>query len=134
MIEMAVIEASSKIRARPQKIRWNADEASMTAYLMIIVNGPLPKSSKGVYDVKRNVTILFYFQRCHMITSTATVDWVEVCLLVIAALIGLIAFIAAIIICCLYNQYVSTLIGCQSLNILVSFCQNAKHINVFLPK
>jgi hypothetical protein len=44
-------------------------------------------------------------QRCGQISSKKKVDWVEIFLLVIAALIGLLSFIAAIVVCCLYSRY-----------------------------
>ncbi len=50
------------------------------------------------YDVVR-------VERCAAINPTDSVDWVEICLLAIALLIGVLSFIAAIAVCCLYSNY-----------------------------
>jgi hypothetical protein len=52
----------------------------------------------------------FIFQRCGQISSKKKIDWIEIFLLVIAALIGLLSFIAAIVVCCLYSRLQSNLV------------------------
>ena len=49
------------------------------------------------------------FQRCAQTLSHYKTGWIEICLLVIGALIGLLAIIAAFVICCLY-RYVHQLL------------------------
>ena len=44
------------------------------------------------------------FQRCATLNPTNQIDWVEICLLIIAVLIGILTLIAAIAICCLYSK------------------------------
>ena len=44
-------------------------------------------------------------ERCAKVVSTSRVDWVQICLLAIAALIGLLALAASIAVCCLYGRY-----------------------------
>ena len=44
-------------------------------------------------------------QRCAEIFVNQKIQWVELSLLVIAALIGFLAFIATIAICCFYSKY-----------------------------
>ena len=46
-----------------------------------------------------------FFQRCAEIFVNQKIQWVELSLLVIAALIGFLAFIATIAICCFYSKY-----------------------------
>lgn len=44
-------------------------------------------------------------ERCANVRSTYKVSWVQICILLIAVLIGVVAFIAALTICCLYSKY-----------------------------
>ena len=43
-------------------------------------------------------------QRCASIKPTESVDWVEICLLAIALLVGVLSFVAAVALCCLYSK------------------------------
>ena len=43
-------------------------------------------------------------KRCASIKPTESVDWVEICLLAIALLVGVLSFVAAIAVCCLYSK------------------------------
>ena len=63
----------------------------------------------------RNVTFLYFFlllctiiigqfQRCAEVFVTRKVQWIEISLMAIAALIGFLAFIATIAICCFYSK------------------------------
>ena len=45
------------------------------------------------------------FQRCAEVFVTRKVQWIEIGLMAIAALIGFLAFIATIAICCFYSKY-----------------------------
>lgn len=55
---------------------------------------------KDVFD-RHNVVGV---ERCATIKSTRRINWVQICLLAIAALIFLISFIAACVVCCLFNR------------------------------
>ena len=62
----------------------------------------------------RNVTFVYFFflctiiigqfQRCAEVFVTRKVQWIEISLMAIAALIGFLAFIATIAICCFYSK------------------------------
>ena len=45
------------------------------------------------------------FQRCSEVFVTKKIQWVEMSLIAIAALIGFLAFVATIAICCFYSKY-----------------------------
>ena len=47
---------------------------------------------------------LLRLQRCASIKPTESVDWVEICLLAIALLVGVLSFVAAVALCCLYSK------------------------------
>ena len=48
--------------------------------------------------------IIGQFQRCAEVFVTRKVQWIEISLMAIAALIGFLAFIATIAICCFYSK------------------------------
>ena len=56
-------------------------------------------------EVTYKFDIFVLFQRCAEIFVNHKIQWVEISLLVIAALIGFLAFIATIAICCFYSRY-----------------------------
>ncbi len=60
--------------------------------------------SINVADIPSPLKWIFLFQRCAEIFVTDKIDWIEISLLVIGALIGTLALIAACVLCCLYNR------------------------------
>ena len=62
---------------------------------------------KIIYLVIRAKTVVddfFCLQRCATINVTEQIDWIEICLMAIAVLIGVLALIAALALCCLYSK------------------------------
>ena len=60
---------------------------------------------KSILELSSDFEIFAFFQRCAEIFVNHKIQWVEISLLVIAALIGFLAFIATIAICCFYSRY-----------------------------
>ena len=46
-------------------------------------------------------------ERCSQVKSNYKVNWIQICILIIAVFIGVASFIAAIFLCCLYRKYVN---------------------------
>lgn len=44
-------------------------------------------------------------ERCSTLIPSDSINWIEACIIVIAILIGLLTFISAIVLCCLYSNY-----------------------------
>lgn len=69
-----------------------------TERLLDVTNRPELQELLNKYDI---VSI----ERCAQITSNYKTGWIEICLIVIGILVGFLAVVAAIVICCLYSRY-----------------------------
>lgn len=47
---------------------------------------------------------IVFLQRCSTLIPSDSINWIEACIIVIAILIGLLTFISAIVLCCLYSK------------------------------
>lgn len=60
--------------------------------------------SQGTFGFSLHITAFGQFQRCAEVFVTRKVQWIEISLMAIAALIGFLAFVATIAICCFYSK------------------------------
>merc|ERR1712079_851333 len=44
-------------------------------------------------------------ERCARVRTPPKINWIQFCILIIAVFIGIAAFIASIVVCCLYSKY-----------------------------
>ena len=54
-------------------------------------------------------------ERCARVRTPPKINWIQFCILIIAVFIGISAFIASIVVCCLYSKYVQNLYLCSYL-------------------
>ncbi len=53
-------------------------------------------------------TIFLFHQRCASVSTTAGVGWIQVCLILIAVLMGVLTLVAALVLCSLYSKWVES--------------------------
>ena len=69
-------------------------------------------TTSNLFDASKNPKINATFskygvdrvERCAVVRANYKINWIQICILIIAVFIGLSAFIAAIVICCLYSK------------------------------
>jgi hypothetical protein len=70
-------------------------------------------SVQSLFDARANPSVqeklekfrVISVERCANVKSNYEVSWVQICILAIAILIGIVAFVAATTLCCLFGKY-----------------------------